>query len=1106
MNKLKNIPKATLLIIMFLSMLNFNFVQGATEQNISSLWSNPNQTNKDSQYKLKLANILKSGVLQQVIGCTGVVDKVSTSMVKFVQSPAKQTAAKIEDIKKAKELLKDACSSTKAVATLAAGSISGTAVSDIVTPIKETISNMKIKNGKEFEKVCKEQVESTDPELLEKFAKSLKNQEEEKFKNQCLDGIAINLAKNQLTSMTHSAMNWINTGYGGNPFFVQNMNSVASNIEKNIIDSTTNILLSDGAYPYGRSFSESLITTRKANGTLLGGSIKYLATLESDLGNFINDPKSYYEDQEMIIDTRTALQRSQDARDAFSTDFSTGGWEGWLALTQHDQNNPLGFSLVTGQYISEKTTADLQQVKDELAQNNGFLNQRVCVEWQLYDRDGNPLQKTIPDDAYSYGKKEDVYSDHKSNTEPNYDKCTKWNTVTPGSIIKEKTTSYLNSPERQLELADTINESLNALFSVLISKLEQGGLAGLSDAVSEVDWTDNINTIDSNYETEESEYNLSGNYTNGVDLTKDLGNRYIHDQVYSLGNWNAKTNTITKNVNNPTQVGKSLYMNLPPSGYITNANGTKTLLTTNVYYTVTTAGKTKLIEDGYNLWEVGDRAFWDGNNWQNWKCGLTDKAQNKDTCPKQTSPIKEKGIIQIQKDYIVAAKDILSTLPNIMPKIGELDYCIPGPNPNYKINSADNQTAYLDWVSTFTTTPIGKTAGWSDFSIDVEGDETYENWHDLFKDTPNVWKYITKRGEENSSPTPGLLGGKIATGILYFKVPYLLGNTRTLITNCSKWQNFWDGVNCDNDRVENTENIMSLFQNYVNNNLFQNFYEVFDNQMNKLYFNKITSVYDETENSSVLKPNPSYIPIAEEALDLTSNIVTYSEDTDNAIQNYQELIKQTQINIAKLEPIRAEVSGIIKAAQERRDAELIKKINEEAENKCAQESKECLSGINVPSSISIDDRGEYCIAKRNQCLKDNKITQAQYQKKYASCFDEEDIHYYNESTLSMGSSDEERCFDKIDNDLDGLVDEKDGDCLNNNTTVTNGCMIDTIGNQTELSMDTDFSVTGVSCNKRQKTECEAEPYLDQLYTTANTGYTGGEERIIVQPYTCKWVN
>ena len=61
-----------------------------------------------------------------------------------------------------------------------------------------------------------------------------------------------------------------------------------------------------------------------------------------------------------------------------------------------------------------------------------------------------------------------------------FDKCVQFETVTPGSIIKDKVSTYINSPERQLELADDINKVLNTLFSTLISKLQNQGLSSLS--------------------------------------------------------------------------------------------------------------------------------------------------------------------------------------------------------------------------------------------------------------------------------------------------------------------------------------------------------------------------------------------------------------------------------------------------------------------------------------------------------------------------------------------------------------------------------------------------------------------------------------------------
>ncbi len=537
---------------------------------------------------------------------------------------------------------------------------------------------------------------------------------------------------------------------------------------------------------------------------------------------------------------------------------------------------------------------------------------------------------------------------------------------------------------------------MNALFSVLISKLEQGGLSGLSDKYVAVDWTDTTNsgfTTDANGGS--APYDNNGAYDT-VDLTKDLGNTFIHDATYSLGTWNAKANITNTKI--------TLYPNLAPI-----KEGPHTV---NVYYTVTQPAKTELVIDGYNGWEVGDRAFWDGSAWQNWK---------KD----QTNPIKKRGILQIQQDYILAAKNILAVFPAVMPTLGELDYCLPGPNPSYKTNSESAQSAYSDWVGTMFVGPTdssGERYGWY---MDAAGSRTYTNLANIFSDNPNVW---------NDLNIPGTwLYQTFANGGYHYGKNGNLGKGEQADLDKHQW---W---------VDN-------YNEYVNEHFFNRFYELFDKMMNKFYFNGLTSQYllHEYDTETDPKPNPAYVPMATEGYNLTSRIVDYNDEVTVRTKEYQDAIAQTQVNIGKLKPILAEVSKIVKDAQDRRNILLLAQLNKLNANpvfqaamaECEVVRNDCSDGF-ASGRPHVPGRSDYdvCNDEYNACMADKNVTQkpqmsqAEFNKFYAECFNEEAVQYYDDTYIVGASKEEGRCSDKIDNDRDGLIDEKDPDCAGS-TAVT----------------------------------------------------------------------
>lgn len=1038
MNKKEKITtKIISKLIFFLFVISlFGFIlpaQTFAESSFSDTYNNPNK-NTNNTYKFKISDVVNSNLLTSVVGCTGVVNKVSTWMVKFIQSPTKQIEIAEENLKKVEEMLEAACASTKAPAEAAGDSLPtigglSKSIDTILAKINAKIDGKKVK-------ICQDQVKvSYSNGTLKTAVKQAEKENEVALKEQCFDGIAITLAKNQLTAMTRSAMNWVNTGFGGNPFFVQNMTNLVNGIERNVIETGTDILLDKkfgggNQSPYAENFARSTITGMN----LVSSSEKFLGNLTSTLDSFITDPQSYYTNDQLdsAEDTRTALERAQEANDMFANDFSVGGWDGWMALTQMDQNNPLGFTMLANQYLADVQANKVSDTKDELAQNNGFLSQKTCVKWN------DDVINTLNDKLEALTAKLKACTDNtddacgiieldidsaKAKIAAFVKECTEYKTITPGSIIRDKTTNYLNSPERQLELAKTINDSLNALFSVLISQLEKGGLSGLSDsATNNTNWTDSTNSFNTVDSSGNSTYDNGGAYNN-FNLTRDLGNTYIYNNIIKLGTWNASANTATLANSNylhkkddlKTEAENKLiklYPDTPPevyqiptkgNGEVELTNGEYGNLTNpiNGYYTISTSGKTKIITAGNNTWEKGDRAFWNGSEWQNWKC----KEDSNGKCTNQLNPIKKRGVIQIQNDYIVAGKEILGELDQIMPKLGELDYCLPGPNPSYKINSSNAQSAYQDWVGSMYVGITDNTGSRYGVKIDkTDIDRTYANLKSIYVDNPKGWDKILGPIITGGSP-PSYADTLETTKLILSPMNNLIftfsnicnGKDNHSEENCKGNYTYTGGQPNDAEIVhlDDKTSLMNRVLNYVNNDLFQNFYKTFDAKMNDLYFKKMTNVYTDTEKSIGLIPNDNYIKMAQGGFDLTKDIVYYDDETTKVKKDYTDAITIARVNISKLDPIKNEVSIIIKAAQARRDAKLL---------------------------IEVRKKPEY------DGLTDDKA-KAKYLNDYKECFAEENIQFYDADKITaMGSANEENCKDGIDNDMNGLIDKLDPAC------------------------------------------------------------------------------
>jgi len=197
--------------------------------------------------------------------------------------------------------------------------------------------------------------------------------------------------------------------------------------------------------------------------------------------------------------------------------------------------------------------------------------------------------------------------------------------------------------------------------------------------------------------------------------------------------------------------------------------------------------------------------------------------------------------------------------------------------------------------------------------------------------------------------------------------------------------------------------------------------------------------------------------MAESGYNLTKDMVYYNDDNTKAIQDYSDAIKQAKVNIAALNPIEAEVSSIIKAAQDRRNQRLVGTLG---------------------------------------------LTLAQIQDKYKDCFAEENIQFYDADTVTnTGSTAVENCNDGIDNDLNGLIDAQDPACQNlsatNNGIVSAPTPTGTTSSVYGCQINTKIPVKSypgatatASCDSRTEDVCTLNNYIDENGQSYQCEFTG----------------
>ncbi len=293
--------------------------------------------------------------------------------------------------------------------------------------------------------------------------KTNKNLDEVKVREECMDSIAYSMTKTLLAGVTEGTVNLINEGNFGDPFYIKDTKKYFEDIDKlslkqvfgSLVDS---IDTNSADFPFLRSTYKNLVEQNIPVPFRDRARFTLEQVLSGQPYNAANDPA-----------LRTTSSGQGSLVEAFKRDFSVGGWEGWLALTQSPQNNPIGFAILAQEELVKNQTAAKEQAKSELDQNGGLLSMKRCTEEYVpatFDDNGKYIEGYIRTRGIKVG--------------PNDPNCRASEVTTPGRVLAARLDSVITSDVRQLELADRFNESLNLIFTSAFNKLTSEGLSALS--------------------------------------------------------------------------------------------------------------------------------------------------------------------------------------------------------------------------------------------------------------------------------------------------------------------------------------------------------------------------------------------------------------------------------------------------------------------------------------------------------------------------------------------------------------------------------------------------------------------------------------------------
>lgn len=292
------------------------------------------------------------------------------------------------------------------------------------------------------------------------------------------------IARKIINAITQRTVNWINTGFHGNPFYLDNPTAFFKDVVKSELKDIVNLYGYDQLrFPFGKQY---VIDTINAYQRQTADNAAY------SLSNAIRDPiylKSYREN------------------------FNVGGWDGFLINTQYPQNNYIGFTITVNEDAANKlkdtVQTKAQKVQDTLQKGQGFLAPQTCESNPKYNNgknefvrpgfdeykfaneykgpvatgDSTPAEIEAASKAYDAARAVAYKEWAKTNECPGG-----LTTTTPGSVMASQITTAMTSKVKQAELAAALGNAFGAIFDALLNKLTdtaKGGLLKLTSNTQE---------------------------------------------------------------------------------------------------------------------------------------------------------------------------------------------------------------------------------------------------------------------------------------------------------------------------------------------------------------------------------------------------------------------------------------------------------------------------------------------------------------------------------------------------------------------------------------------------------------------------------------------
>lgn len=608
----------------------------------------------------------------------------------------------------------------------------------------------------------------------------------------------------------------------------QCLNGVAYAVAKNTLAQVTNKTLNwvntglNGNPLYVQNIGSLLNSIKNQQLT------NYLGTVQGSnpiFGNALRSVITYQATGKLDGLISSTLNTPQAQKyNSFMNDFTDGGWGAFL----NPSYNPIGAFFDAADTVNNSIAMQQQNTQNEVQRNNGFLDLKHCTQ---YANNGQVSQTTTDTSLHKYstsaGKsyycKEDYAGELTSSLADCYD-----GNYPAAANSQEACVDFQNNKY------DTLASSCATTNVVATDVSTQKGAGFTSQPVCTQWSTDTPGSI-------------------------------IANQVATI------TTSPTRQLEYADKINEvlggffdSLVNNLLSKGL--RGSGTKSSNQSSIIATAGSEGDNSI--PNATSGTGGDLSYQSTTNSQAIS-GDFDISRPQDL----------RAVIQTQYNYLSRAKDAQVSLDRVIPSIGALDYCIPGPNPAYKNGTDSNWSSFVSSIQ----------------QADVKSPSTAEKLISAIPEVgPLISGIVSLFTGSNSQPpiwnTSGLLADNVRG--ISIQVP------REFYTPA----HHSDGVTTDD--VVNTLNLS--YKTLMNQ------YAYYDSSQNTFADTPVGPAFQQANQG-----DGQVDGFLKDSYTLTYGLLAYNQTASTIKKDYAQNISDTTSDVEQLETIRKEVNSIVSKAKAR---------------------------------------------------------------------------------------------------------------------------------------------------------------------------------------------